>query len=218
MKKKSAEIRPKQRPRNRIEKKTVIWATAGFLVSLWMFVLGLLVGRGNAPVEFDIYHLQKELTALKKVTAEKTTQRYKIAFEELDKKIDLGFHEALTDSTLNIQAPAPANSKKPVVKKASNDTGTKIPHKVRREPFKKKKPPLSGMVIQVASTKDEHHADKLVAKLTALGYHAYRTTGTIPGKGTWHRVRVDGFKNVNEATTAVNRLEKIRFSPILIRH
>jgi len=36
-----------------------------FFISAWMFVLGVLVGRGTAPVQFDIEALQKELIALK---------------------------------------------------------------------------------------------------------------------------------------------------------
>ena len=224
MKKKPAETLPKKQPRSRMPKKAFMWATAGFLVSLWMFVLGLLVGRGTAPVKFDINKLQNELAGLKKATIEKTTQRYKVAFEELDKKIDLGFHEALTDKKLNIQAPAepaPANSGKPAEKKAS--TNTHIRHKVKEDTFKKrktaknKKPPQPGMVIQVVATKDENHANKLVAKLKSLGYNAYRTTGTIPDRGTWHRVRIGGFKNTDEAKTAMNELKNKQFSPIFIR-
>lgn len=219
MKKKSAEKSPKRPPRKRIEKKTILWATAGFLVSLWMFVLGLLVGRGTAPVEFDVYHLQKKIAGLKKATVEKTTQRYKIAFEELDKKIDLGFHEALPDPKLKIQAPepAPGAGQLQTEKKVTKDAVSKIPHKAKKERFQKKLTPPAGMVIQVVATKDEGHAEKVVAKLKTLGYHAYRTIGDVPGKGTWHRVRVGGFKNVQEAKTAVNQLKDKRFSPIIIR-
>ena len=36
-----------------------------FFVSIWMFILGVFVGRGTAPVQFDIEELQKELAALK---------------------------------------------------------------------------------------------------------------------------------------------------------
>ena len=36
-----------------------------FLISGWMFVLGVLVGRGTAPINFDIQALQKELLELK---------------------------------------------------------------------------------------------------------------------------------------------------------
>jgi SPOR domain len=218
MKKKSAENRQKQQKSSRLQNKTVKWAVAGFLISLWMFVLGLLVGRGTAPVKFDIHKLQKELAGLKKATIDKTTQRYKIAFEELDKKAGLGFHEALTDSTLNLQAPPPpAVAENQAQGPGSSDSETKIRRKVRDDIFKKKKPSLPGTVIQVVATKDENHADKLVAKLKTLGYHAYRTTGTIPGKGTWYRVRVDGFKTPNEAKAAMNQLKSERFSPIFIR-
>jgi cell division septation protein DedD len=131
----------------------------------------------------------------------------------------LGFHEALTDLTLDTKGPppSPAISENQVQRSGSPDSSTNIRRKVRDDIFKKKKSSPPGMVIQVASTKDESYADKLVAKLKALGYHAYRTTGTIPDKGTWHRVRVGGFKTANEAKTAMNQLKSERFSPVFIR-
>jgi purine-cytosine permease-like protein len=84
MKKKPADSHLKKQKPSLLSKKAVMWTTVGFLVSLWMFVLGLLVGRGTAPVRFDIHKLQKELAGLKKATMDKTTQRYRIAFEEFD--------------------------------------------------------------------------------------------------------------------------------------
>ncbi len=38
-----------------------------FLISGWMFVLGVLVGRGTAPVNFDIQALQKELLGIERI-------------------------------------------------------------------------------------------------------------------------------------------------------
>lgn len=217
MEKKAAEKPLQGEPRNRIQKKKVIlWGTVGFLVSLWMFMLGLLVGRGTAPVRFDIHKLQKELAGLKQATVEKTTHRYKVAFEALDKEIDLGFHEALRDPKLNIQAPAPAETNHPEETPASVETGTTLPRKIKNERFKKKKATVGNIVIQVAASQDEHHAERLVTELNALGYHAYRTVGALPEKGTWHRIRISSFETKDEALAAVNQLKDKGFSPIFV--
>ncbi|MGB9437954.1 MAG: hypothetical protein WCB15_08435, partial [Desulfobacterales bacterium] len=37
------------------------WACFIFCVCAWMFVIGVLVGRGTAPVSFDIAGIQKKL-------------------------------------------------------------------------------------------------------------------------------------------------------------
>lgn len=46
-------------------KRTWLRVAGILLLAVWMFVLGVLVGRGTAPVRFDIQKLQKELAALK---------------------------------------------------------------------------------------------------------------------------------------------------------
>ena len=48
-----------------MDKDTAVWISIISFVSIWMFVLGIFVGRGTAPVKFDIEKLQKELVALK---------------------------------------------------------------------------------------------------------------------------------------------------------
>ena len=37
------------------------WACVIFFICAWMFVIGVLVGRGTAPVSFDIAGIQKKL-------------------------------------------------------------------------------------------------------------------------------------------------------------
>ena len=39
------------------------WLGVIFILCAWMFVIGVLVGRGTAPVKFDIDSLQNKLAA-----------------------------------------------------------------------------------------------------------------------------------------------------------
>jgi len=56
-------------------------------VAGWMFFLGILVGRGTAPVTFDTQEFQKRL----EIIAQEFGKR-----EKPETKIDLEFYDALT--------------------------------------------------------------------------------------------------------------------------
>ncbi len=60
-----------------------------------MFVLGVLVGRGTAPVHFDMESLQKELAALKEAVQKKEQEWYQNRSDKASARPDLEFHEAL---------------------------------------------------------------------------------------------------------------------------
>ena len=60
---------------------TTLWLCIIFFVSAWMFVLGVLVGRGTAPVHFDIESLQKELAALKEAVQKKEQEWLSLVFK-----------------------------------------------------------------------------------------------------------------------------------------
>ena len=66
-----------------------------FFVAAWMFVLGVLVGRGTAPVHFDTRALQKELAALRDAMIRKERQAVEKAVRGEDDKASLEFYEAL---------------------------------------------------------------------------------------------------------------------------
>lgn len=76
----------------------LIWAGLVFFVAVWMFILGILVGRGTAPVNLDADRLQKELARLKEVMAAKEQAEVEAqAAGQKDGKADLGFYEALKE-------------------------------------------------------------------------------------------------------------------------
>ncbi|MGD8943588.1 MAG: hypothetical protein PVJ37_10000, partial [Desulfobacterales bacterium] len=52
-------------------KKIAGWLVLILFVCAWMFVLGVLVGRGTAPLKFDLAALQKKITAPQKAPNEK---------------------------------------------------------------------------------------------------------------------------------------------------
>ena len=58
-------------------------------ISAWMFVIGVLVGRGTAPVKFKTNNLPEELATLKEADIQKQMARVKIKTEDSNAKTDL---------------------------------------------------------------------------------------------------------------------------------
>jgi cell division protein FtsN len=79
-------------------KGVLIWGSACVLLSFWMFFLGILVGRGTAPVQFDTQSLQKELLALKKAAVEKTLRQYETDSKNADERKGVVFYDVLKRS------------------------------------------------------------------------------------------------------------------------
>ena len=65
------------------------------LISGWMFVLGVLVGRGTAPINFDIEVLQKELKALKESIIRQQQEKERVEMPSSKEKKELDFYVAL---------------------------------------------------------------------------------------------------------------------------
>jgi len=206
-----------------------------FLISGWMFVLGVLVGRGTAPVNFDIQALQKELMALKEsmvkqekrameTDAAKTGAKSSFEFYEAlkkkgkDEQIQIIEKKTLAEAPPKTPSAAPPPSPLTSQKRVSKSKGT--------QEEKKSLPGLSGvkpstsgtLAVQVASTKDSASAEALVKKLTQLGYAGFSTMAEIPDKGTWYRVRVGPYRTNTEAEQMRQELTKHNFNGIIVKN
>lgn len=214
MKKKEKSLPKKKKPSSKPSRKGfTFWFFLLFFTSGWMFFLGVLVGRGTAPVHFDIEKLQKELAGLKQAAIEKEERRYKISPKATSDANTFGFYERLKGKKSNVKL-YPNKSKKreiPYKKKAA-----KTLQDSRTSASSKKTDTGRILTIQVASLKDPKAADKLLTKLKKKGYDAYKTTADISGKGTWHRVRIGYFKNKAGAKKILNRLRKENRKVILM--
>ncbi len=188
------------------------WIGLFFFVSAWRFVLGVFVGRGTAPVSFDINSLQEELAALKEAVLKKD-QAWDKRLSSLDKGAELGFHEDLTatskeEITRTVNAPK-VKKRAPLKNKAVKP---EIPKKAgRTDAVSEKK-----LTIQVAAFRDAKMAQNLVAELKKKGFPAYKVRGKSPQKGIWYRVRVGAFKNKASASDMLRRLKKDKRQVLLV--
>lgn len=223
-------------------KKLLFWLGVAFFAMVWMFTLGVLVGRGLSPVRFDVNKLQKELMALKQKALKADQAHSNNERDKLAEDPELGFYEILTDKKREARLRF-SKSDRPTAKLGgiSRDAAEvnkankkdKIPlklaelHKPTSKHRPKPPPPeipqpekvtREGLLtIQVASLHDAQKARELVARLKNKGYEAYEVAITMPGDKIYHRVRVGHFADSNEASQVAARLKRERFDIVIVR-
>lgn len=210
-----------------------------FFVAAWMFILGVLVGRGTAPVNFDTQALQKELADLRSAMLQKEREAVEKAIRGEDKQKNLQFYKALKtdepDTAIAIPTPAATPPESPTAAR-QNAAPARPPHKkkaavmAKRAAGRPKPPPPSPpkpqrpapskgqFTIQVAAMKDGAAAERIVANLKKDGYSAYLSRLVIPGKGLWFRVRVGSYPSREQAAVDMQRLTQSQKSPILVKN
>jgi cell division septation protein DedD len=220
------------------------WLGAIFILCAWMFIIGVLVGRGTAPVKFDIDGLRTRLE-VSGLNQEKGTGGQSRGGSSIVKdKTKLDFYEALPedrkDTQIDEKKPAQVTRKKvePLpARKPPQTTGKKAPKKstskkevaeksgaVKKEapkqPIASKstaKPSAKVYTIQVAAVKVAKDADRLVGQLKKKGYSAYRIISKVQGQGIWFRVRVGKYTNRADARATKQKLEKEGMKPIIVQ-
>lgn len=217
-----------------------IWVTAGILVSGWMFFLGILVGRGNAPVRFDMNSIRKQLSAAKEAAFKKEVKRFQIPGEMEEGKADVGFYEALKESRespeknqmVAVKQPNPSSFSEPKEKNTKPADLIETPSDLLRDKngqaqeksvqVEKEKTVSSsneidkGLTLQIASFYNRADAQRLVQELKDRGYPAYWTLGLVPGKGIWHRVRVGSYTNRDDALKTAAQLKTERYNAVIV--
>ena len=223
-------------------KKGVLYSILFFIV-LWMFVLGILVGRGNAPVKFDTREFQKRLADIAgKYRAEnKSLEETDIQFyEDLQKPmleaVELPDKQAVVTrkivnpSATEIQA-ARVDPKKKVPLKVSQKSISKVKYASESiKPVSVSKPVLKKVAkertpekntknqytIQIAAFRDVKKAFEKISSLKAKGHTAYRTLGKAQNE-IWHRVRIGHFSNTEVARKYLRKLKQDNINGIIIK-
>jgi len=218
------------------------WLLIIFFLCAWMFILGVLVGRGTAPVKFDVAQIKEKSKASQENDdgnqGKAPAQKESVAIKD---KTTLEFYEALKENKADTDIPAlkmpkivedeikkpaekaaPPEVKKDAVREPESpkaDSQKAVPQKPKQEKVPAVSPTnTAGPVytIQAASVKDPKDADRLVEKLKQSGYPAYREIGKVPGKGIWFRVRIGEYRGKAEAMDVMDKLKKQGLKPILV--
>jgi cell division protein FtsN len=200
-----------------------LWLCLIFLVCGWMFVLGVLVGRGSAPVNFDIQAIQEELIALKESMLKKEKDVIELHLEKGQAKNTLEFYEALKGKIKDDTIDMPARKEKPAQSKTADLTSKQkgdspSAPSLENSTSKQIKPQKGGtLAVQVASTKDPASANQMVAQLQNKGYPAFSMKAEIPEKGTWYRVRIGYFNSKADAESVQRQLLQEKYKGIIVR-
>jgi len=137
MRKKNKKVSVAQKPLLVLSRRAIAgWVLVFFLVCGWMFAVGVLVGRGTAPIKFDISALQRKLEIAAAAGKQKEQGRRLEAADAIKDKTDLDFYEALKDNRddAKISQPLPA----PVTKNKVDSPPEDTPHLPKKESLKRK--------------------------------------------------------------------------------
>jgi cell division septation protein DedD len=236
---------PKRKPVWQLSRRGIIGGIALFLgACAWTFFLGVLVGRGTAPVRFDMEKLGQDLQALREQVQDHEARQLESYSNAIESKSDLDFYEELKaagenltiDPDLTRSPPQPTSVTAPVAPENADSAPTpedvpvirRLPGlqpktgNVARKPAPEKNAaaaaplPKGAFTLQVASLRDAEMADEMVSRLRREGYRAVQTGVTIPGKGRWYRVQVGRFRDRQAASATIRALEAKGLQPILV--
>jgi len=203
------------------------WVVVVFIISAWMFGVGVMVGRGTAPIGFDLDQLKRTLESLQKAALPAPQSGPRPRPAEMKNKTDLGFYESLPksreDAELSkIPQPPPAARPEPVAPKPAEAPAAAKAEKPAAAPA----PPVAStpalpapgkpLTVQIAAVKSEEEARQLSERLRQRGYAAYIEPIAIPEKGTWYRVRMGEFPSKEFARSTMERLQKDGFAPAVV--
>ncbi len=215
----------------------VFWIVCVVFVMGWIFVLGVLVGRGFLPANSAIADLKAQVTKLQEMVARnKRADQKPQSKEDIDSK--LGFYDKLESKKEDKRKPfpelppEPPKSEKPVkpadtslaevkadiakkdapVKKsdaAKNAGPEKKAKEAAPEPVQTAEK-ITGpfrYVVQIAALDDKAKAEDMVRKLSGRGVDAYLQETVVKGK-TYYRVRCGKFVTKEEANGYAQNLPK----------
>jgi len=207
----------------------LFWVVCIVFFMGWIFVLGVLVGRGFLPANSAIADLKAQVTKLQEMVARnKRADQKPQAKEDIDSK--LGFYDKLEGKKEDKKKPFPElppetpKSEKPVKPADATvaDVKADIAKKeslVKKQDTAKSAGPekkvteaekVSGpfrYVIQIAALDEKAKAEDMVRKLSGRGVEAYLQETIVKGK-TYYRVRCGKFVTKEEANDYAHNLPK----------
>lgn len=205
----------------------VLKAFLYLFIAAWMFVLGIMVGRGNSPVSFDTKGFQQRL---EKIAGQFGTP------DEPEGQIELKFYDVLDrpvassgSENLKDRSEIVPREEKIIEIKTSTKKRTfkaKLPAKASVQkkkdpspyPGQKAHPPSESgpwFTIQVAAYKNVNDAAAHVKTLHKKGIQAYHEKSQI-NKVTWHRVRAGAFTSMEAAKNYKDKLARLNIKAVIV--
>lgn len=194
-----------------------LWTVFLFFLLVWIFVLGILVGRGFFPGKVTtISDLRAQIQRLQEMVTHKSSKGMEsIKKSEPDPK--LAFYEKLSSKKDEAKKDRQIEKKRGIPKEKPPQKKIEIPKK----PVSEKKregtealvrppKPLTNAIqytVQVASFDDKSKADKVIKRLIDAGLPAYHYEAKVKGK-IYYRIRCGRFMNREEARIYAGKLAR----------
>ena len=196
------------------------WCFALLVALLWMFVLGVFVGKGITPANINLAEIKKRMVdegvwpgsgkgGQQEGSARTTNTKRKIPlndlefYEKLAQKKKARLQESTPEKIAVKDEPAAAEvSPKAVAPQAQSKSVAQQTAEVPKE----EKPSKGNFTVQLASFKDQNSAKKFAARFKDLQPKPTVRTVDLPGKGRWYRVQVGQLSSRDEASALADRL------------
>lgn len=193
-----------------------MWGFCLFFLLGWIFLLGILVGRGFLPATVPgIAELKDQINKLQEIVTSNKTSATKPNKKEEEENPKLAFYERLSikkDEASQKEAEGaktrigPEEKSQP--KKTVDTKKESIPREGTGQP--KRHPETlaarGGMfTVQIASLEEKSGAERMIRSLREKGYEAYSYEAVVRGK-TYYRIRCGRFMNRDEAAAFAKKL------------
>jgi cell division protein FtsN len=198
-------------------KQLVFLFMAATVVSVVIFLCGVLVGRGIRVGQPD----EGTATAATGGPAplappvETPPAQPPPAVSEAPARGELSYYDRLQREGAPPEGLKPAEARPSSTPVASPPPVREAPPATPTETTPEKEG--AGFAVQVAALRDKREADAVVQKLIGEGYRAYVLAPVKGAPAPVYRVRVGRFKDRREAEDAARRLEKEQFKPWIVR-
>ena len=184
------------------------WGLGLFFLLAWIFVLGILVGRGFLPEGVKNLSDLKAIAKFQHMVGKKKPSELDV-LKKPDKDPKFAFYDELSAKKEEAGEKSQI-SKKKKEDRTNLDKEVKPPEITRKDDKAKEIQPApteTGRVhtVQLASVEKEIMAIKMVNRLADLGYPVYYLKAVIKGK-TYFRVRCGKFKTKKEASDLKRQL------------
>ena len=171
------------------------WVVVVFIISAWMFGVGVMVGRGTAPVQFDLDQLKKQVESLSKAKSETRPGGTQEKPAQMKEKTGLDFYEILPQ--FEVEVPEADASSAPRVRA----------HTVE-EP--------GSYLLQAGSFGAAADADRLQASLALRGIESHVQRVTIDG-AVFHRVRIGPISDLEALNRTRRQLRNAGIDALLMK-
>ena len=195
-----------------------LWSVFLFFLLVWIFVLGILVGRGFFPGKVTtISDLRAQIQRLQEMISHKSSKEMEsIKRHEPDPK--LAFYEKLSSKKNEAKKDRHIEKNRKVPEEKPPQKQIERPKKplleknkrAKTEALSRRSKPLTNefqYTVQVASFDDKSKADKMLKQLTDSGLSAYYHEAKVKGKN-YYRIRCGKFMNREEASIYARKLAR----------